>query len=143
MQDYFDWLDGGWAWYEIPTTDDGFEFHDRPVTPADEVWFVNGFSFHAEHGFAILDEVVEYDGTPPFYFVVEAPPSIRRGETLGIRLVVVNHLLEEEMALIVLEGSDEYCFVETGPNGEVEHYDPKLLCGVERQHMIAVSANKS
>lgn len=41
------------------------------------------------------------------------------------------------MALIVLEASDDYKFVETGDDGEVEHYNPTLVGG-ERHHMVAV-----
>ena len=41
------------------------------------------------------------------------------------------------MAIVVLEASDEYLFVETGPDGEVEHLKPNLVAG-EKQHMIVV-----
>lgn len=51
--------------------------------------------------------------------------------------MAINMLQEEMTALIVLEASDEYKFVETGPFGEVEHYRPQLDGG-ERHHMIAV-----
>ena len=56
-QDFYDWLDGDWAWYDTPTTDDGIEFHDREVAVDDEMWYINAFSFHPELGFAMLDEV--------------------------------------------------------------------------------------
>lgn len=58
-QDYYDWMDGDWAWYDIPVTDDGIEYYDRSVAATNEVWYINAFSFHAELGFAILDDVVE------------------------------------------------------------------------------------
>ena len=51
--------------------------------------------------------------------------------------MAVNNLKEEVMALVVLEASDDYLFVETGDDGEVEHYRPTLVGG-ERQHMVAV-----
>nr|CAH0103527.1 unnamed protein product [Daphnia galeata] len=69
-------------------------------------------------------------------FNLESPSAIRRGETLGVRLMAVNNLKEEVMALIVLEASDDYLFVETDDDGEVEHYRPNLVG--ERQHMVAV-----
>ena len=53
--------------------------------------------------------------------LVESPSSVRRGETLGIRLMAINNLKEEAIALIVLEASDDYLFVETDDDGEVEH----------------------
>ncbi len=52
-------MDGDWAWYDIPVTDDGIEYYDRSVAATNEVWYINAFSFHAELGFAILDDVVE------------------------------------------------------------------------------------
>jgi hypothetical protein len=51
-------LDGDWAWFDVPTTDDGIEFHDREVAADDDSWYINAFSFHPELGFAMLDEVV-------------------------------------------------------------------------------------
>lgn len=45
--------------------------------------------------------------------------------------------MDEVMALIIVESSDDFCLVETGPDGEVEHYRPKLDCG-EHQHMVTV-----
>ena len=42
------------------------------------------------------------------------------------------------MGLIILEASDDYCFVETGDDGEVEHYRPSLICA-EKQHMVTVT----
>lgn len=80
---------------------------------------------------------VQFEGSPPFYFSVEAPGSIRRGETLGIRLLVINNLKAEIASLIVLEASPDYCFVETGPEGEVEHYRPDLTCA-EKHHVVYV-----
>lgn len=41
------------------------------------------------------------------------------------------------MALVILEGSDDYLFVETGPNGEVAHYAPSLVAG-DKQHTVYV-----
>ena len=136
-KDFYDWLDGDWAWYDIPIIDDGIEFSDRPVAVTNEMWYINAFSVHPQLGFSMLDDVVEYDGTPPFYFAYETPGSIRRGETLGIRLLAINNFKSEQMALIVLEASDDYKFVETGADGEVEHFRPSLVGG-ERHHMINV-----
>lgn len=52
-------MDGDWAWYDIPVTDDGFDFNDRPVALTNEVWFLTAFTFHREMGFAIVDDVIE------------------------------------------------------------------------------------
>ena len=41
------------------------------------------------------------------------------------------------MAVIVLQASKDYLFVETGPDGEVEHLNPNLVAG-EKHHMITV-----
>lgn len=62
---------------------------------------------------------------------------MRRGETLGIRLLFINNLQVDTMGLIVLEASDDYCFVETEAYGEVGHYRPSLVCA-ERHHVITV-----
>lgn len=156
-QDFYDWMDGDWAWYDIPVTDDGYDFNDRSVALTNEVWFLTAFTFHRELGFAVIDDVVEvcfhsttlkilyyvsnliqYEGSLPFYVSVESPSSIRRGETLGIRLLFINNLPTDTMGLIILEASDDYCFVETEAHGEVGHYRPSLVCA-ERHHMVTVN----
>uniref|UniRef100_A0A0P5Q059 Macroglobulin complement-related protein n=1 Tax=Daphnia magna TaxID=35525 RepID=A0A0P5Q059_9CRUS len=137
FHDFYDWMDGDWAWYDIPVTDDGYDFNDRSVALTNEVWFLTAFTFHRELGFAVIDDVVEYEGSLPFYVSVESPSSIRRGETLGIRLLFINNLPTDTMGLIILEASDDYCFVETEAHGEVGHYRPSLVCA-ERHHMVTV-----
>jgi hypothetical protein len=54
-------LDGDWAWFDIPVTDDGFDLNDRPVALTNELWFlINAFTFHhRELGFTVLEEFVE------------------------------------------------------------------------------------
>ncbi len=42
------------------------------------------------------------------------------------------------MGVVVLEPSDDYRFVETGPDGEVEHLKPSLVAG-EKHHVVSVS----
>lgn len=59
VQDFYDWLDGDWARYDIPITDDGEEFHDCPVPMTNEAWYFNAFSFHPELGFSMLEHVIE------------------------------------------------------------------------------------
>ena len=49
----------------------------------------------------------------------------------------INNLDQEVTALIVLEASDDYFFVETGPDGEVEHFRPSLVKG-EKHHTVTV-----
>ena len=52
-------------------------------------------------------------------------------------MLIINNQPKEIMAIVVLEASDEYLFVETGPDGEGEHLKPNLVAG-EKQHMIVV-----
>lgn len=42
------------------------------------------------------------------------------------------------VGVVVLEPSNHYKFVETGPDGEVEHLNPSLVGG-EKHHVISVS----
>jgi len=42
------------------------------------------------------------------------------------------------VGVVVLEPSDDYRFVETGPDGEVEHLKPSLVAG-EKHHVVSVS----
>ncbi len=137
FHDIYDWLDGDWSWIEFPITDDGEEFADQPVPITNEVWVFNGFSMHAELGFTMIDEAIVFDGTPQCYFAVEAPSSVRRGENLGIRMMGINNMEKEATVLFIIRASDDYKFIEIGPDGEVEHYHPKLVSG-DKHHAVAV-----
>ena len=52
------------------------------------------------------------------------------------------NLKHEVVALIVLEESNEYLFVETKEDKEIDHHRPKLVGG-ELHHMIAVRIEES
>ena len=81
--------------------------------------------------------VWQYDGSPPVYFTVESPSSLRRGETVGLRLFGINNMDREVMALIILLGSPDYFFVQTDKKGHSRSYDPSLVRG-EHHHMVIV-----
>lgn len=51
--------------------------------------------------------------------------------------MIINNQPKEIMAIVVLEASEDYLFVETGPDGEIEHLNPNLVPG-EKQHMVTV-----
>lgn len=63
MQDFYDYIDGDWAWYDIPVFDDDFEYRDRAVAQINEVWYFNAFSFHSELGFSIIEKEIEVSVT--------------------------------------------------------------------------------
>jgi len=66
---------------------------------------------------------------------VESPSSLRRGETVGLRLFGINNMDREVMALIILLGSPDYFFVQTDKKGHSRSYDPSLVRG-EHHHMV-------
>ena len=57
-------------------------------------------------------------------------------------MLAINNLDTPVDSLIILEASDEYLFVETGPEGEVEHFKPSLVRG-EKHHLVTVSSIKN
>ena len=58
-KDFYDWIDGDWAWYDIPLVEDDFEYRDCPVAQTNEGWYINAFSVHPELGISILEHEVE------------------------------------------------------------------------------------
>ena len=47
-------------------------------------------SISKEHGIAILDQPEPFDSIRPIHFYCEAPREVHRGESVGIRCMIMN-----------------------------------------------------
>ncbi len=52
--------------------------------------FFNVFTISKENGIGILDDPVPFSSKRPVHFDCEAPVEIHRGESVGIRCLVMN-----------------------------------------------------
>ena len=69
---------------------------------------------------------------------LEGPSVCRRGEQLGLRLLLVNNEAFELLALVMLHDSPDYKFVHVEENGIVSSYGARLSAGTH-QHLVYVS----
>ena len=65
-----------------------FIVRDIPLTT--DRWYFNVFSISKEHGIAILDQPEPFDSIRPIHFYCEAPAEVHRGESVGIRCMIMN-----------------------------------------------------
>ncbi|MPD02472.1 CD109 antigen [Portunus trituberculatus] len=79
---------------------------------------------------------------PPMYISLEMPDSCRRGEQVGMRIMVFNNLPQEMMILLVLHGADTHRFVVVEDYGVVDFYRPRIKEG-DHQHLVSVDADSS
>ena len=71
--------------------------------------------------------------------IVDAPPSIRRGEQLGVITLLYNKTPKDIYVVVVLKGSDDYVFVQAGRDGDLDFSDgsPQFTSG-DHQHFVWV-----
>ena len=83
--------------------------HPLVLAPTNDVWYVNAFSMHTPNWDWPFRIIVEYDGSPPVLLLGRIAQfcTIRRGETVGIRLWAIINLKNHVECRIILEAPDD------------------------------------
>ncbi|KAK8389963.1 hypothetical protein O3P69_012881 [Scylla paramamosain] len=142
FSDFFDTEDGDWLWLDINIGHKGHEQNNIELPKVDDPYVLNAFSVSKEYGFGLIDSPLGYSAMPPMYISLEMPDSCRRGEQVGMRIMVFNNLPQEMMILLVLHGADTHRFVVVEDNGVVDFYRPRTKDG-DHQHLLSVDADTS
>ncbi|XP_042213472.1 CD109 antigen-like [Homarus americanus] len=142
FSDFFDAEDGDWLWLDMNIGHKGHEQNNIELPKVDDPYVLNAFSVSKEFGFGLIDTPQEYSAMPPMYISLEMPDSCRRGEQVGMRIMVFNNLPQEMMILLVLHGADTHRFVLVEDNGVVDFYRPRTKAG-DHQHLVSVNADSA
>ncbi|XP_050698378.1 CD109 antigen-like isoform X1 [Eriocheir sinensis] len=142
FSDFFDTEDGDWLWLDMNIGHKGHEQNHIELPKVDDPYVLNAFSMSRKFGFGLIDEPLGYSAMPPMYISLEMPDSCRRGEQVGMRIMVFNNLPQEMMILLVLHGADTHRFVAVEEHGVVDFYRPRVEAG-DHQHLISVNADTS
>ncbi|XP_014256603.1 CD109 antigen-like [Cimex lectularius] len=121
---------GDWGWREIKKNDhegDEYELVNAPVVADD--WYINAFSISSRLGFSIIESPVKYSSTRKFSAHLTGPSECRRGEQVGLRLLLYNHENLRTLAFVRLIHSSSYKFVYVPNGGIVTSYNAQLLGG--------------
>ncbi|KAG0724718.1 CD109 antigen [Chionoecetes opilio] len=137
FSDFFDTEDGDWLWLDINIGHKGHEQNNIELPKVDDPYVLNAFSVSKEFGFGLIEMPQEYSAMPPMYISLEMPDSCRRGEQVGMRIMIFNNLPQEMMVLLVLHGADTHRFVAVEDNGVVDFYRPRVEAG-DHQHLLSV-----
>ena len=137
--EFFDIGDGDWGWFEVNIDEDKEQFLTLKVPLITDSWFVHVMSISERYGISILDEPISYDSIRPIHFYCEVPAEVRRGESIGVRCVLLNRSKYEWEAMIILAGSTDYEFINVEDYGYVVSYAPRTTQG-EHHHMVYVRA---
>ncbi|KAF6214650.1 hypothetical protein GE061_009393 [Apolygus lucorum] len=126
----FDADDGDWAWREIKKNDHtGDEYDPIEVPKVAENWVINAFSVSPKVGFSILESPIQYSSKRGLSARLSGPPSCRRGEQLGLRLVIHNNDPARTLVLVQVIASPSHKVVQVGSAGFVSSYSASLVGG--------------
>ena len=135
--DFYDIGAGEWGWFDVNIDEDREQFYSLEVPLTTDTWFFNAFSISKEHGIGIMDEPITYDSIRPVHFYCEAPVKVCRGESVGIRCMIMNRSPYDLETVIILMGSDDYEFIHVGPYGLVDANNPETSKG-DYHHLVFV-----
>ena len=88
--DFYDIHDGEWGWFDTNIDEDREQFIVREIPLTTDKWFFNVFSISKTHGIGIIDNPIAFDSIRPVHFLCEGPHSVHRGESIGIRCMIMN-----------------------------------------------------
>ena len=134
--DYFESGVDIWGWFDINMDEDREQFNTIEVPLITDNWFFSAFSISKTNGIGIIDPF-EYVTNRPIHFTCEAPSKVHRGESVGIRCIVMNRSPEDLECLLTLKGSDDYEFIHVEQYGYVTSYSPRTSKG-DHQHLVYV-----
>ncbi|XP_063601843.1 CD109 antigen-like [Penaeus indicus] len=138
FSDFFDAEDGDWLWLDINIGHKGHEQNLVEMPKVDDPYVLNAFSVSKEYGFGLAPVPQWYSIIPPVYVSLEMPDSCRRGEQIGMRVMVFNNIEQELLILLVVHGSDDHRFVMVEETGVVDFYRPRTMAG-DHQHLVSVA----
>ncbi|KAJ9579706.1 hypothetical protein L9F63_004632, partial [Diploptera punctata] len=124
-----------WGWQEMNAEYGGEEYFTMNMPEVSDDWYFMGFCFSKYIGFTIIDIPIAFSSTRPFMMHVEGPSACRRGEQLGLRLLLVNNEPYEMLAVVTLHDSPDYKFVHVEENGIVSSFGARLRGG-SHQHLV-------
>ncbi|CAB3361002.1 Hypothetical predicted protein [Cloeon dipterum] len=129
--------DGDWGWFERNIGHHGREYDKIPVAAVTNTWYISGFSLSKDYGIAVLKEPIQYESQRPFMASLEGATQCRRGEQVGLRLMLFNREpgLHEMLVTVILHGSDDYKFVHVEQDGIVSSYGARLSGG-DHHHLV-------
>ena len=135
--DFYDIGEGEWGWFDTNIDEDREQFIVREIPLTTDKWFFNVFSISKTHGIGIIDNPISFDSIRPVHFYCEGPPSVHRGESIGIRCMIMNRSPYDLETVIILNGSPDYEFIHVENYGYVKSYDPRTSGG-DHHHLVYV-----
>jgi len=135
--DFYDISDGEWGWFDANIDEDREQFIVREIPLTTDRWFFNVFSISKIHGIGIIAQPIPFDSIRPVHFFCEGPESVHRGESVGIRCMIMNRSPYDLETVIILNGSDDYEFIHVEGYGYVRSYNPRTSSG-DHHHLVFV-----
>ena len=135
--EFYDIGDGDWGWFELNIDEDREQFPNLKVPLITDSWFFHVMSISERYGIGIFEEPISYDSIRPVHFVCEGPTEVRRGESVGIRCVILNRSQNDMEAIVILNDSPDYEFIHVEEFGYVVSYAPRTSIG-NHHHLVFV-----
>ncbi|RWS28913.1 CD109 antigen-like protein, partial [Leptotrombidium deliense] len=107
-----------WLWKNVTAGRDGNVLVSSLVPDTITSWIVSAFAMDAVTGLGIASSPAKVTVFRPFFVKINVPPSVIKGETVAVQVLVFNYFTKPVQAEVVLENSGEFKF--TVPSNEVE-----------------------
>ena len=95
------------------------------------------FTISKESGIGILDDPISFSSQRPIHFYCEGPTQVHRGESVGIRCMIMNRSPYDLETVIILRGSGQYKFIHVEDYGYVVSYAPRMSSG-DHHHLLFI-----
>jgi len=135
--EFYDIGDGDWGWFALNIDEDKEQFPNFAVPLITDSWFLHVMSISDKFGIRMYDQPISYDSIRPIHFVCEAPPEVRRGESIGVRCLILNRSPNNIEAVVILNNSPDYEFIHVEEDGYVVSYAPRTSKG-DHHHLVFV-----
>ncbi|TRY74425.1 hypothetical protein TCAL_00656 [Tigriopus californicus] len=138
--DYYDSGTGDWGWLTKNIDEDREQFYNLQIPMTTDDWYFNAFSISKDNGIGLLDDPVAFSSIRPVHSECEGPGEIHRGESIGIRCLIMNRSPYELETFAILKGSKDYKFIHVEEYGYVKSYAPRMSDG-DHHHLVYVRGN--
>ncbi|PNF42789.1 hypothetical protein B7P43_G13621 [Cryptotermes secundus] len=135
----YDTAGNDWSWKEMNADFGGEEFFTMDMPAVADEWYFTGFTLSRIRGFTTINTPIAFSSTRPFMMHIEGPTMCRRGEQIGLRLLLLNNEPYEMFVVLTLHTSPQYKFVHVEEGGIVTSYGARLSGG-DHQHLVYLPA---
>jgi CD109 antigen len=105
-----------WIWTDSVTLPSGEFVYKAKVPDTITSWITSAFAVNDNSGLGVAPLTAKLKVFRPFFIQLNLPYSVKRGEKMGLQVLIFNYMSSEQSVLVTLEKNPAFSFVEkSGP----------------------------